>query len=162
MEQEKPEAPQRPSIVDWLGPGPTVTIILTVGSAVVVGALSLWALVGAHADNIAYLTKLSDDHEERIREQERRPPRLAPGLDRVVEEHTATAGRVAVMEERLKALESRIVGIGPEGWHRKDHDLYARMQDERNDRIKLRLDLIEQKQEQLCARVKNCDGGAKR
>jgi hypothetical protein len=65
------------------------------------------------------------------------------------------------MDERIKALESRIVGQGPEGWHRKDHDLYAKMQDERNDRIKLRLEVIERRQDEVCDRIKNCAGGKK-
>lgn len=66
------------------------------------------------------------------------------------------------MDERLKSLESRIVGQGPDGWHRRDHDLYAQMQDERNDRIKTRLDAIEKKQELLCERVRECKQEGKR
>ena len=62
------------------------------------------------------------------------------------------------LETRVKALEERIVGQGPNGWHRADHDLYARMMDERNDRIKLRLDTLEKRQEEICERVKNCGG----
>jgi hypothetical protein len=63
------------------------------------------------------------------------------------------------MEERIKALESRIVGVGPAGWHRADHDLYAQIMDERNNRIKARLDVIEAAQQQVCERIKNCAGG---
>ena len=66
--------------------------------------------------------------------------------------------KLPALEGRVKALEERIVGQGPNGWHRADHDLYARMMDERNDRIKLRLDVIEKKQEDLCERIKNCAG----
>ena len=62
------------------------------------------------------------------------------------------------MEERIKSLESRIVGTGPSGWHRQDHDLYAAMMDERNNRIKARLDQVEHKQEEICARVQTCKG----
>jgi len=156
--EESKETPQRPSIVDWLGPGPTVSIILTVGSALVIGGLSLYSLVGAHAGQLADLTKRRDDHEERLREQERRPPRLTPIIERVVADHTETAGRVAVMEERVKALESRIVGIGPSGWHRQDHDLYAAMMDERNARLKQRLDVVEAAQANICVRIQTCKG----
>lgn len=60
------------------------------------------------------------------------------------------------MDERIKGLEGKIVGIGPNGWHRADHDLYAKMMDERNERIKLRLDAMEKKQEFLCDRVREC------
>ena len=160
MEADK-ETTQRPSIVDWLGPGPTVSIILTVGSAVVIGALSLYSLVGAHAGQLADLAVRSGDHEARLREQEFRPPRLEPAVSKLAENCEATTSRVAVMDERIKALESRIVGQGPEGWHRKDHDLYAKMQDERNDRIKLRLEVIERRQDEVCDRIKNCAGGKK-
>lgn len=68
-------------------------------------------------------------------------------------------GRLPLLEERVKSLEGRIVGQGPEGWHRKDHDLYAQMLDERFSRIKTRLDMIEQRQDGLCERIKNCAGG---
>lgn len=65
-------------------------------------------------------------------------------------------GRLPLIDERVKSLEGRIVGQGLEGWHRKDHDLYAKMIDERNERIKLRLDVIEKKQEDICVRVRSC------
>ena len=155
---EDKEVPQRPSIVDWLGPGPTVSIILTVGSAIVIAGLSIYSVVGAHADSLSHLAKRSDDHEERIREQEFRPPRLEPAVAKLAENCEATSARVAVMDERVKALEGRIVGQGPEGWHRKDHDLYALMMDERNSRIRSRLDIIEKKQEEICQRVQLCKG----
>ena len=155
---EDKETPQRPSIVDWLGPGPTVSILLTVGSAIVIAGLSIYSVVGAHADGISHLTKRSDDHEERIREQEFRPPRLEPKLEHFAKQCEETAGRVAVMEERIKSLESRIVGVGPNGWHRSDHELYAEMMDERNSRIRSRLDIIEKRQEEICARVQSCKG----
>jgi hypothetical protein len=67
--------------------------------------------------------------------------------------------KLPLLENRVKTLEERIVGQGPQGWHRADHDLYAKMMDERNDRIKLRLETIENKQEQICERIKNCSGG---
>lgn len=66
-----------------------------------------------------------------------------------------------LLEGRVKALEEKIVGQGPEGWHRRDHDLYAKMIDERSERTKLRLDAVEKRQEEICERVKNC-GGSKR
>jgi predicted RNase H-like nuclease (RuvC/YqgF family) len=158
---EDKETPQRPSIVDWLGPGPTVSIILTVGSAIVIAGLSIYSVVGAHADSLSHLTKRSDDHEERIREQEFRPPRLEPEVDKLSANCEATAAKVAVMDERIKSLESRIVGQGPEGWHRKDHDLYAQMMDERNARIRSRLDVIEAAQLNVCQRVQVCKGNSK-
>ena len=67
--------------------------------------------------------------------------------------------RLPSMDERIKALEGRIVGQGPNGWHRQDHDLYAKMMDERNERIKIRLDVIEKNQAALCERVRDCKGG---
>ena len=69
--------------------------------------------------------------------------------------------KLPALESRVKTLEDRIVGQGPNGWHRTDHDLYAKMMDERNDRVKLRLDVIEKRQDDLCERVKNCAGGKK-
>jgi hypothetical protein len=67
--------------------------------------------------------------------------------------------KLPAMEQRITALEGKIVGQGPEGWHRRDHDLYARMVDERDDRIRSRLDAIETKQAELCSRVRECKAG---
>jgi len=64
-----------------------------------------------------------------------------------------------LLEERVKVLEGRIVGQGPEGWHRKDHDLYARMIDERFARVGGQLEVVEKRQDSLCERIKNCSGG---
>ena len=69
--------------------------------------------------------------------------------------------KLPALEGRVKTLEEKIVGQGPNGWHRQDHDLYAKMIDERNDRVRSRLEIIEKKQELLCERVREC-GGAKR
>jgi hypothetical protein len=153
---EEKDTPKHPSIVDWLGPGPTVSIILTVGSAIIIGALSLYSLVGAHAGQLADLLTRSGDHETRLREQEFRPPRLSPEMAKLNEELIATRGRVAVIEEQIRSMEARIVGVGPLGWHRPDHDLYAKMQDERNERIKIRLEVVERRQEEICERIVNC------
>jgi hypothetical protein len=64
-----------------------------------------------------------------------------------------------LLEERVKVLEGRVVGQGPEGWHRKDHDLYARLIDERFARVGGQLEVVERRQDQLCDRIKNCGGG---
>jgi len=64
-----------------------------------------------------------------------------------------------LLEERVKVLEGRVVGQGPEGWHRRDHDLYARMIDERFARVGGQLEVVEKRQDSLCERVKNCSGG---
>ena len=67
-------------------------------------------------------------------------------------------GRLPLLESRVKVLEDRIVGQGPNGWHRSDHDLYAKMMDERSARTQARIEVIERRQEELCERVKNCGG----
>lgn len=64
--------------------------------------------------------------------------------------------KLPALAERVVSIEGKIVGQGPEGWHRRDHDLYAKMIDERNDRIRARLDAIELKQADLCQRVREC------
>ena len=58
--------------------------------------------------------------------------------------------------ERVKNLEGRIVGEGREGWHRRDHDLYAAMMDERNDRLRTRLQIVEEAQAAVCQRIQSC------
>jgi hypothetical protein len=72
---------------------------------------------------------------------------------------TTWNGRLPLLEERVKVLEGRVVGQGPEGWHRRDHDLYARMIDERFSRVAGQLEVVEKRQDQLCDRIKNCNGG---
>jgi hypothetical protein len=67
--------------------------------------------------------------------------------------------RLPLLEGRVKSLEDRIVGQGPNGWHRSDHDLYAQMINERFERTKARIDMVERRQEEICERVKNCGGG---
>lgn len=75
-----------------------------------------------------------------------------------IDEWTA---RLPLLEERVKALEGKVVGQGPDGWHRRDHDLYAKMIDERNERVKVRLDAIEKNQHDLCERIRDCRGNSK-
>ena len=106
-----PEKPARPSLVDWLGPGPTVSILLTVGSAVVVGALSVYSMVGSHAGQLADLAQRRDDHEERLREQERRAPRLSPQLEQVARECADLGDKLATCRERVSVIDQRLLGV---------------------------------------------------
>ena len=70
--------------------------------------------------------------------------------------------RLPSMEERLRSLESRIVGQGPNGWHRGDHELYAKMMDERHERIRGQLEILEKRQDDICERIENCGGKHKK
>ena len=83
--------------------------------------------------------------ERRIREQEQRPPRLNPALDAAVEHVHDNRRTLSVLEERVKSLESRIVGVGPGGWHRADHDTYAKMVEAQLAELETRLQYLEQK-----------------
>ena len=56
--------------------------------------------------------------------------------------HLELCDRCPIIEERVKNLEGRVVGQGPDGWHRRDHELYATAIEERFRRIEM---LIEQK-----------------
>lgn len=67
----------------------------------------------------------------------------------------------AQLEERVKQLEGRIVGLGPNGWHRSDHEEYAKRIDLQHAVFSRRLDIVELKQEELCERVRNCGGARK-
>jgi len=60
------------------------------------------------------------------------------------------------MEERIKALENRIVGQGPDGWHRRDHETYARMVEAQIGAVERRLQTVEHLQAALCERVRQC------
>ena len=63
---------------------------------------------------------------------------------------------VWTLDERVKGLESRIVGQGPNGWHRADHNLYAEGVDTRFKGLEHRVGVIEAAQAALCARVSTC------
>ncbi|MCU0923656.1 MAG: hypothetical protein MUF16_25585 [Burkholderiaceae bacterium] len=88
--------------------------------------------------------------------------KLAQEAKEAIQTHIVEMGpaesEVWRMSERVKALEGRVVGQGPDGWHRRDHDLYAAMMDERNNRIRDRLEVIEAQQAALCQRVAACKG----
>lgn len=60
------------------------------------------------------------------------------------------------MDERIKSLESRIVGQGPDGWHRRDHDTYAAMVAEQIKALDRRVSTVEQLQAAVCERVRAC------
>lgn len=111
---ENDKKQERPSIIDWLGPGPAVTIILTVGSALVVGAVSLWSLVGAHAGSITLLTDHSRDHEERIRTQEQRPPRLNSALDELRKQCADLDQRLDDCKDRSTVIERDLMHVQKE------------------------------------------------
>lgn len=126
-------ADDRRSLIDWLGPGPVVSIILTVGSAVVVGALSVYHLVGAHALAIAQLTERAGDHESRLRAQEQRPPRLSSVADDLRECCDGCNNAIAACKERAAVMDERVRHIE-----------------------------AEQGRDRLCARVAQCNSGPRR
>jgi hypothetical protein len=63
---------------------------------------------------------------------------------------------VPLVAERVKALEARIVGQGPEGWHRRDHETYAAMVAEQVKALDRRVSVVEQLQAAVCDRVRSC------
>ena len=52
----------------------------------------------------------------------------------------------SVMDEKLKQLESKVVGRSEQGWHRADHDQYAKMIEAQHQSMDLRLRALERKQ----------------
>jgi septal ring factor EnvC (AmiA/AmiB activator) len=83
--------------------------------------------------------------DARIREQETRPPRLNPGLANAETRLNTLEREVSVLAERIKALEGRIVGVGPNGWHRADHDNYAKLVETQIGAIQHRLEQLEKR-----------------
>lgn len=51
--------------------------------------------------------------------------------------------RLPAIDERVKSLETRIVGQGPNGWHRADHEEYAKRRDAELETLRRRLDVLE-------------------
>lgn len=52
---------------------------------------------------------------------------------------------IPLCEERLKNLEAKVVGKGPDGWHRKDHDMYAELVRVQIESLKQRIEQLEKK-----------------
>ncbi len=63
---------------------------------------------------------------------------------------------IPLVAERVKNLESRIVGQGPDGWHRRDHETYAAMVAEQVKALDRRVSVVEQLQAAVCDRVRSC------
>jgi peptidoglycan hydrolase CwlO-like protein len=64
--------------------------------------------------------------------------------------------QIPLLGERLKSLESRVVGQGPEGWHRRDHDTYAAMVATQIQALERRVQTAEEAQQHVCDRVRSC------
>jgi len=47
------------------------------------------------------------------------------------------------LTERVRSLEARIVGQGPNGWHRSDHEEYAKRVEAEMEILRKRLDVLE-------------------
>ncbi len=56
----------------------------------------------------------------------------------------------------MKNLESRIVGQGPDGWHRRDHETYAAMVSTQIQGLERRVTTTEELQQHVCDRVRAC------
>lgn len=52
---------------------------------------------------------------------------------------------IPLCEERVKNLEARIVGKGPDGWHRRDHEEYARGIELQIDALKSQVERLEKR-----------------
>jgi hypothetical protein len=51
---------------------------------------------------------------------------------------------VYMLDERVKSLEGRIVGQGPNGWHKQDHENYADAVDAKFESIETKLKYLEE------------------
>ena len=71
---------------------------------------------------------------------------MATEAKRAIENHVTAMGpaeqTVWKMDERLKSLESRVVGNTSEGWHRRDHDVYAEGVKAELRRLDVRIDAL--------------------
>lgn len=53
--------------------------------------------------------------------------------------------QIPLLDERVKSLEARIVGAGPNGWHRSDHDNFAKAVEAQMDALRHRVESLEAK-----------------
>lgn len=91
--------------------------------------------------------------------------RIAREASEAIKAHIVEMGpaeaAVWKMDERVKGLESRIVGQGPDGWHRRDHETYSKMVEAQIGGLERRLGTVEAAQAALCQRVSSCKAGAR-
>lgn len=80
---------KKDGFIDRLGPALTSGLIIAGLSALSLGSVALRDLVTVANVDIAAAKSRLDDHEERLRTQESRAPRLSPDLAKVVEQCAA-------------------------------------------------------------------------
>ena len=52
---------------------------------------------------------------------------------------------IPLLQEKMANLETRVVGVGPNGWHRDDHNLYAEKIEAQHDAFDRRLRQVEER-----------------
>ncbi len=125
-------------------PAAIITALALVLSTVGTGSVLYAKLEVANANSVKALTLI----EEHLKEA----PTHRYNVERLGALVDDWNARIPVMDERVRSLEGRVVGQGPNGWHRSDHDNYATAVD-------ARFKLLEERQDNICARVAACRGG---
>jgi hypothetical protein len=82
-------------------------LIIGLGVPVVLAAVAVRDLVGAHSLAIASHVERINDFEARLRTQEQRPPRLGPGLDEVKDQCDSLGELVSTCRERVSVIDER-------------------------------------------------------
>lgn len=109
---EEKEKGSRKKLLDYIGPGLGSALVTLGVSGVVYGAVALRDLVNLTAHDLTLTLQRVDDHEDRIREQEQRRPRLEPLAEQLRQRCESLAESVAechkqsaVMHERVRHVE---------------------------------------------------------
>jgi hypothetical protein len=82
-------------------------LIIGLGIPVVLAAVAVRDLVGAHSLAIASHVERIDDFEARLRTQEQRPPRLGAELDEVKDKCDSLGDLVSTCRERVSVIDER-------------------------------------------------------
>jgi hypothetical protein len=102
----------------------------------------------------------ADDHATKalslIEEHLKAAPAHRYNVERIGQQVDEWRETVPLVAERVKALEARVVGQGPDGWHRRDHETYAAMVAEQVKALDRRVSVVEQLQAAVCDRVRSC------
>jgi TolA-binding protein len=107
------QTPSRKGLWDYLGPGLSSAFATLIVTGVVWGAVAVRDMARSTADRVSALEQRDSDHEQRLRQQEQRPPRLNASLDELREKCESIDSlvdqcreRSAVMQETLRHVQS--------------------------------------------------------
>jgi peptidoglycan hydrolase CwlO-like protein len=105
---EDPQTPSRKSLWEFLGPGLSSALVTLLVTGVVWGAVAVRDMARSTADRVTALEQRDSDHEQRLRKQESREPRLGPMADELRKQCAELDDALGKCQERASVIERDI------------------------------------------------------